>query len=396
MVQRYRPASLTGSERYIDALTIYMLARGHKVDVYTSTALDWCRLFVPFGQALPQGVEDYGYLRIVRLKPSYFKQLTSTALCLLLKLPLPCFLRGPRLSSLSSLMLEDYDIIGVTPAPFPYLLDTLRAARRIGAGLVVMPFMHFDLREYRNPYLLSVIGAADAVIAATPCEAKILMRVYGARRVRVVEPGLWIREWLQGMPGREEARLKLGLGEDEFVILLPHRARAKGAYHVLEAATIVARKGIPISVLVFGFVKDKGFERLKRLATINGVKVKDLGAVDEVTKKILYAASDILAQPSIADSFGIVYLEAWAARKPVIAADTLAMKCVVRHGVDGFRVPFGNVKALAEKFLRLALDPGLREQMGEAGYRKVIRRYDWRIIGKRMEEVYYEVASSAQ
>lgn len=393
VVQRYRPASLTGSERYIDALTIYMIARGHKVDVYTSTALDWSRLLIPRGRALPQGVEDYGRLRVVRIRPGYLKQSVERMLCLVSRHSLPCFLRGPRLPGLTHMMLEDYDIVHATPAPFPYLLDALRTAKRIGAGFVVTPFMHLGLRDYHNPYLVSVLRSADTVIAATRCEARVLSRVYGVKRVRVVELGIWVRDWLRDMPSREEARARLGLGEKEFVILLPHRAWAKGAYHVLEAAAMLARRGIRVTVLVFGLVRDEGFEELKNMVSTSGARVIDFGAVDEAMKKTLYAASDVLAQPSIADSFGIVYLEAWATRRPVIAADTLAMKCVVRHGVDGFRVRFGDVKSLVKTLTRLALDPGLREHMGEEGYKRVIRRHDWSIAGRKVEEIYRETAS---
>ncbi len=393
VVQRYRPARLTGSERYMDAMTLYMLARGHRVDVYTSNAIEWRRLLVPVGGGLPPGVEDYGRLRVVRLRPGYFGQLVSRGLCRLGFGGPFCFMSGPRLPGLPGAMLEEYDVVHATPAPFPYLVDALRAARRVGAGFVVTPFMHFDLREYRDPFLVGVLRSADFVVAATACEARVLERVYGVRRVGVVELGIWVRRWVSGLVSRDEARARLGIAEDAFVVLLPSRAWIKGAYHVLEAAGLLAGRGVKVVVLVYGHVFDGGFGRVVELVSARGVEVRDYGSVDEGFKRLLFSAADVLAQPSIADSFGIVYLEAWASRIPVVAADTLAMKCVVRHGVDGFRVGFGDVASLARVLERLAREPGLAAEMGEAGFRRVVARHDWSVAGRRLEEIYREVAA---
>jgi len=394
VVQRFRPAPLTGSERYMDAMTLYMVARGYRVDVYTSTAVEWKRVFIPLGKGLPSSVENYGRLRVVRLRPGYLRQLVSRGLCRLGFSEPFCFMSGPRLPGLPRAMLGDYDVVHATPAPFPYLVDALRAARRVGAGFVITPFMHFDLREYRDPFLIGVLRSADFVVAATACEARILKRVYGVRRVGVVELGIWVKRWVSGLVPRDEARAKLGLPEDAFVILLPSRAWSKGAYHVLEAAGLLAKKGVKTVVLVFGLASDEGFTRVRELVSSKGVEVRDYGVIDEDFKKLLFSAADVLAQPSIADSFGIVYLEAWASTIPVIAADTLAMRCVVRHGVDGFRVRFGDVASLATILGKLAREPGLVAEMGETGYKRVIARYDWSVAGEKLSRIYREVAAS--
>ena len=62
----------------------------------------------------------------------------------------------------------------------------------------------------------------------------------------------------------------------------------------------------------------------------------------------MLAAADVFAMPSRTDSFGIVYLEAWLYRLPVIAARTWGMSDVVRNGEDGLLVPFGDVSVLAQ------------------------------------------------
>ncbi len=48
IVQRYLPAPLTGSERYIQSISEYFVKRGYYVDVLTSDAHDWGAFYFPF------------------------------------------------------------------------------------------------------------------------------------------------------------------------------------------------------------------------------------------------------------------------------------------------------------------------------------------------------------
>ena len=51
--------------------------------------------------------------------------------------------------------------------------------------------------------------------------------------------------------------------------------------------------------------------------------------------------------PSRTDSFGIVFLEAWANALPVVAADAGGVPEVVRHEETGLLVPFGDLNRLS-------------------------------------------------
>jgi glycosyltransferase involved in cell wall biosynthesis len=88
------------------------------------------------------------------------------------------------------------------------------------------------------------------------------------------------------------------------------------------------------------------------------------------------------------DSFGLVFLEAWAYRKPVIGAAAGGIPEVISEGSDGFLVPFGDVKRLAHHIATLLDDKALAQRMGEEGYRKVRRFYTWNVIFPRLEGIY--------
>ena len=99
-------------------------------------------------------------------------------------------------------------------------------------------------------------------------------------------------------------------------------------------------------------------------------------------------AADIFVLPSASESFGVVFLEAWACKKPVIGAATGAVSSVVNNGIDGLLFNHGDEKDLAEKLALLIADPQLRQTMGNNGYKKIQEKYAWPVITKKFREAY--------
>ena len=116
---------------------------------------------------------------------------------------------------------------------------------------------------------------------------------------------------------------------------------------------------------------------LEALPPTDRQRIHVLGIVEEQEKHDLLAAADLFAMPSRTESFGIVYLEAWLYRKPVIGAQTWGVSDVIANGRDGLLVPFGDVPALAQAISYLLDHPDERRAMGEAGYEKVRQQHTW-------------------
>ena len=98
--------------------------------------------------------------------------------------------------------------------------------------------------------------------------------------------------------------------------------------------------------------------------------------------------ADLLAFPTICDSFGMVQVEALAAGRPVIATPNAGS--VVRDGVDGFIVPIRDSLALAQKIDLLARDPNLLTRMSQNARERVqefsLERYGERLVAAILEE----------
>lgn len=81
----------------------------------------------------------------------------------------------------------------------------------------------------------------------------------------------------------------------------------------------------------------------------------------------LLAACTLVAFPSRYEPFGTVTVDAWAASRPLVAADAVGPAAYVEDGVSGLLVPKDNVEALAGAMSRIINEPGLAAKLVEGG-----------------------------
>src|SRR5206468_5991867 len=105
------------------------------------------------------------------------------------------------------------------------------------------------------------------------------------------------------------------------------------------------------------------------------------------------AACDVFALPSFEEPFGLVYAEAMAMKRPVVALGNGGTPEVVEHGKSGLLSSPGDDEALANNIITLLRDPDLRARMGEYGRRQVETRFAPARMARDMEQVYGELAS---
>jgi alpha-maltose-1-phosphate synthase len=99
-----------------------------------------------------------------------------------------------------------------------------------------------------------------------------------------------------------------------------------------------------------------------------------------------FRTATAFAMPSLYEPFGLVFLEAMAHRLPCLAAASCAMPEIVEDGVSGYVVPPGDEDRLAQHMLDLA-DAERARVMGEAGHRRLVERYTWQAVARRLVEV---------
>jgi len=134
----------------------------------------------------------------------------------------------------------------------------------------------------------------------------------------------------------------------------------------LYAGRLDPEKGVDVLLRAFEQVSGKlvvagsGSEE-ERLRASASDRVAFVGpkSRDELVR--LYAEADALVLPSRSEPWGMVLNEAAAAGLPLVATEEVGAACdLIENGVNGFRVPAGDVRALAAALERLAEDEPFR------------------------------------
>jgi glycogen(starch) synthase len=95
--------------------------------------------------------------------------------------------------------------------------------------------------------------------------------------------------------------------------------------------------------------------------------------------------------PSLFEPFGIVALEAMAAKSPVVVSDTGGLSEIVEHDVTGFKAYPNNPDSLAWGITKILTDENYRNYIREHAYRKVQEKYDWERIAQQTKAIYKAV-----
>jgi glycosyltransferase involved in cell wall biosynthesis len=159
------------------------------------------------------------------------------------------------------------------------------------------------------------------------------------------------------------------------------RERYKGHDELLAAlADLPAAR-----LVVAGDGDDRG--RLEARARSLGLEDRAAftGFVSEATLAALYSRCAAFVMPSRGEGFGLVYLEAMRAGKPVVAARGSAAEEIVVDGVTGLLVDPEDRAALAGAVAALLDDPEKAERMGMAGRERYRDEFGWERFYSRME-----------
>ncbi len=83
----------------------------------------------------------------------------------------------------------------------------------------------------------------------------------------------------------------------------------------------------------------------------------------------------IFVLPSLQEPFGLVCAEAMSLGKPIVGTNVGGIPEQVIHGLNGFIVPPGDYRALAESIDRLLADPTLLATCGQQGYERYQEKF---------------------
>jgi starch synthase len=223
-------------------------------------------------------------------------------------------------------------------------------------------------------------------------------------------------------------REALGVAPDQIMILtIGGDATSKGAQEVMQALAIIDTKAPDWKYVCKVWPQPRTEQQNlvdMQLATQLGIEKNVIYTTNVISRNFmpyLLAACDIYAAPSRLEGFGMIQVEAAACGKPVIGIKAMGMLDTMAHGQNAFlasvaqeirlreatvgdesgyepahRVVFkrprivdyrASIHDIANYLMDLMQDAELRKKMGEAGRKRAVDHYHYRVIAKRFVEL---------
>ena len=229
-----------------------------------------------------------------------------------------------------------------------------------------------------------ILIKADKIICANSYTAELVKSFLGGKvdgKIKIVNPGA---EQLATRNSQLATQLKKKYHLNNKIILLSvgRLVKRKGFDQVIEALPEVLKQAPNLIYVIIG----DGEELRNYQLNITNYELSDkiiiINKAADGERDAWYNLCDIFIMPAKNingdfEGFGIVYLEANLAGKPVIASLSGGVGDAVIDDLNGLIVDPLDLNEIARTVIKLAQDTNLRRRLGEQGRERAIRKFNW-------------------
>ena len=272
------------------------------------------------------------------------------------------------------------DILGCPLVATPHKTEPERDA--FGEGRSRLVYTHL-------PY--------DMLIVGSQFFRDQLLR-YGAKpdRIGLIYQGINLNRFTPDVSG-ERIRKEQNIHDDQRLILLVGRFKSrKGLLEFVHAMEQVTALKPELRGMIAGTCNSASLDyinqvrsEIKRLDLEQKVVIKETFLWEEMPE--VFAAADLVVQPSYAEGLGLSVLEAMATAKPVIGCAVSGIQEILTHQENGLLIKPASSEALAQAILHLLSYPDEAARVAERGYAHVQKHFSAKKMAQETLEVYNSV-----
>jgi glycosyltransferase involved in cell wall biosynthesis len=240
------------------------------------------------------------------------------------------------------------------------------------------------------PLFRKIFKKADAIQTISHYLADFARDMGAICPVEVVPNGVGVAHFSKPIEEAELHAVKQALGKKDGDIFLITTSRlvVKNAVGDIVKSLEYLPKNVKLLILGTGYQESE----LKRLAKALGVseRVNFLGYVAHADMPKYLKVSDVFIRPSLSEGFGNSFIEAMAAKIPVIATLVGGIVDFLKHKETGLFCEVENPEDIARKVEVFMKDRNLRDEIVDRAFRMVEREYDWDLVARKMREKIFD------
>ncbi|MCW2279088.1 1,4-alpha-glucan branching protein domain-containing protein [Heliophilum fasciatum] len=256
--------------------------------------------------------------------------------------------------------------------------------------------IHTELQRYIHGVETELVKIADEVIACSDYMAREISTLFDVPiPVIYAIPNGVDPKAIVPTPGRGRRMDDFKQPGEEVIFYVGRLVSEKGVQVLIEAMPQILAHRPKARLLIAG--KGPMDQELRSRAYHLGVahQVTFAGFVDDDTRNQLLNNADVAVFPSLYEPFGIVALEAMAAKVPVVVSDTGGLGEIIQTGKNGWKVPPGDAGALAHGIVTVLSEPLKAKHMTDEALRQVRLIYAWDAIADQTAQVYAQAIAKA-
>jgi len=356
-----------GVETHVEQISNYLIERGHSVTVHTS-AVSVTK------ENLPE-TGELGDIKIKRYRPSFNRSFYMSRFK-------PAFYLGDIIVMEGYPNLTNDYIVKKYYGKFPMVIYIQGVVLPVEGSAKRMKALYDALMGVKT------LNLADRLIAMTELEKKWCAEEgISTDKIDIIPNGI-PKEAFKKYDSKAP-RKKHGL--NRYLLFIGRMYHEKSPVHLVNALEILKDDYPDLGVIFAG--PDQGeVAKVKALAKDKNLmdRVVYAGKVEEHEKYELLAGCEAFVLPSKFEAQGIVFIEAWTQKKPVIGTRVGGVPYVITHGETGLLYDYGDMDGLTGHIKTILENPGEARRLGEKGFAEAGQNWRWPVVIDRIEKVYEE------
>ena len=287
--------------------------------------------------------------------------------------------RGPHSRSLCGWLkdkISEYDLVLAHGVPFSPAVIAGKLAKDKKIPYVCLPHFHMEDRYYHWKFYYDLFRQAEFNISFPKSSNDYFFSKIGAKAVSFPGGGIKAHEY-KSLGEKEIRRFKEKYQSNlPYFLILGRKAGSKNYHLAVNAMQIVNQQESRCNLIMIGNDEDH--------VPIKEDHVIYMGNQPNEIVKVALVSTLALINMSESESFGIVLLEAWMSKRPVIVNKRcLAFAELVKDGETGFLCDEHNLVTTMNKIID---NQQAAQRMGENGYRQSLRSYEWQTIAANINQ----------